>query len=104
MSYTRGEWIQEDDFIYALTHAGWRKGEEVFKNRFFASIQVDKDAPKEEAIANARLISAAPDLLEQLQESTNMLIRIVESQDWGAIEDQIKDNQQAIEKALGSQS
>lgn len=53
--------------------------------------------------ANARLISASPELLEELSESTDMLERILESKDWGAIEEQIRDNRAAIAKATGEQ-
>jgi hypothetical protein len=61
--YTPGPWKREGANVYALQHHGWRKGEEQFCNRFFAQV-MDSHTPKNELEANARLISAAPELLE----------------------------------------
>jgi hypothetical protein len=65
--FTNGPWLREGTTVYALMHAGWKKGVEQFKNRFYCSVQHDKDCSEEEAEANARLIAAAPDLLEALE-------------------------------------
>ncbi len=51
--------------------------------------------------ANARLISAAPDLLDALKEAADMLARIATGQDWGAIEQMEQDARAAIAKAEG---
>lgn len=61
--HTPGPWLRIDLTIYALMTAGWRRGVEQFKNRFTIHVQRDRDCPKEEAEANARLCEAAPDLL-----------------------------------------
>lgn len=72
--HTPGPWIAEGRTIYALMHNGWKKGVEQFKNRFYATVYFDSECPEEEAEANARLMAAAPDLLDALQE----MIAIVE--------------------------
>lgn len=54
-------WLRAGHTVYALMHAGWRKGEELFKNRFSVQVQHDRECPVEEAEAVARLIRAAPD-------------------------------------------
>ncbi len=56
--YTPGPWLideKEATFVYALNDEGW--------NRFSAHVQ-DAHTPADELEANARLISAVPDLLE----------------------------------------
>lgn len=58
--HTPGPWFRDGKTVYALMHAGWRKGVELFKNRFYASVQRDAECSEEEAEANARLIAAAP--------------------------------------------
>lgn len=56
--HTPGPWLLEDRTVYALNERG--------QNRFSASVQ-DAHAPAYELIANARLMSAAPDLLDALE-------------------------------------
>jgi len=63
-AHTPGPWLMVSNTVYSLTHAGWRKGVEQFKNRFHAYVQADKECPDDEHTANVRLIAAAPDLLE----------------------------------------
>ena len=72
--HTPGPWKLEERSIYALQHAGWRKGEEQFENRFYASVQAGRGTPTEELEANARLIAAAPELLHELEH----LVRLME--------------------------
>lgn len=69
--FTQGPWLITECTVYALMHAGYKKGIEQFKNRFYCHIQRDKDCSLEEALANARLIAAAPDLLEALDSWLN---------------------------------
>jgi hypothetical protein len=71
--YTPSPWLSDGLTIYALMHSGWKKGVEQFKNRFYCSVQRDKDCSLEEAAANAKLIAAAPDLLEALELSMKWL-------------------------------
>lgn len=57
-------------FVYALHHAGdYTKGEPRLVNRFSAAISphLNQGGTMEEARANARLIKAAPRLLEALK-------------------------------------
>lgn len=64
--HTPGPWFSTDRTIYALMHDGWTRGVERQKNRFYAAVQYDKECSEEEAVANARLIASAPDLIEAL--------------------------------------
>ena len=66
--HTPGPWLRDGRTVYALQHGGWRKGEELLVNRFFTHIQRVPDCTDEEAEANARLIAAAPELLEALKD------------------------------------
>lgn len=43
MKHTPGPWLRDGNMIYSLMHAGWRKGEELFKNRFHAYVQADRE-------------------------------------------------------------
>lgn len=65
--YTPAPWFVEGTTVYALEHYGWKKGEEQFCNRFTASVQRGQKENKDELLANAQLISSAPELLEALQ-------------------------------------
>lgn len=66
--HTPGPWLVEGRTVYALIHSGWKKGVQQFKNRFYASVQLDHEAPDVEAEANARLIAAAPELFYALRQ------------------------------------
>ncbi len=72
-SFTPGPWLREGRTVYALMHAGWRHGEEQFKNRFYFNVQADRECPVEEAEANAQLIAAAPELLDALKYARRFL-------------------------------
>ena len=68
MSYTKEKWeIVEDDsaFVYALNEIGTN----IFSLKVQAGQRPGKHRPEVEAecVANARLIAAAPDLLEALK-------------------------------------
>lgn len=65
--HTPGPWEKDGLTVYALMHAGWHKGVEQFKNRFFCGVQGDVECSTRELDANARLIAAAPDLLAALK-------------------------------------
>jgi hypothetical protein len=65
--HTPGPWVRIGTTVYALMHDGWKRGFEQFKNRFTVQVQRDRECSEEEAEANARLIAAAPDLLEALR-------------------------------------
>lgn len=56
---TPGEWLHTDRTVYALQHAGWRKGVEQFENRFYCGIQHGRGTPEIELEANAAYIAAA---------------------------------------------
>lgn len=42
------EWKRDGNTIYTLMHAGWRKGEEQFKNRIAFSVYADAEVSAEE--------------------------------------------------------
>jgi hypothetical protein len=65
--HTPGPWLREGNTIYALMHHGWRKGVEQMRNRFTTFVQKDREISDKELEANARLICAAPELLEALK-------------------------------------
>lgn len=67
--FTPGPWLRTDGdtMVYALEHDGYRRGEEAFRNRFHASIYLDRRADRSEGIANAALIAAAPELYTALE-------------------------------------
>jgi hypothetical protein len=62
--HTPGPWLQVTHTAYALQQVGWRKGEPEMGNRFTAHVQGASGTTSEELAANARLIAAAPELLE----------------------------------------
>lgn len=68
MSYTKLEWHRENATVYALEveRENVITGKSIMRNRFSALVQGYIE--KEELEANARLMAAAPDLLEALQE------------------------------------
>lgn len=72
--HTPGPWLRDGNTIYALMHDGWRKGVELFRNRFFAQVHSDVSCDAEEAIANASLMSAAPDMWKALKLAQERLI------------------------------
>jgi len=68
MAHTPGPWLIQNTTVYALMHDSYKKDVEQFRNRFYASVQKDRECTEEEATANARLIAAAPELLEFAKE------------------------------------
>ena len=71
ISYTRGPWLLDNMTVYALDETG-------SCNRFSAQVQwgfkhhsqgdkIDERTSEDELTANARLIAAAPELLEALE-------------------------------------
>jgi hypothetical protein len=71
--HTPGPWARIGTTVYALMHDGWKRGVEQFKNRFTVQVQRDRECSEEEAEANARLIAAAPDLLEALEQAVTSM-------------------------------
>lgn len=59
-------WLFTNKTVYALMPDGFRARVEQFKNRFWLTVQADRDVPEEEIEANVRLIAAAPDMLAEL--------------------------------------
>ena len=64
VAHTPGPWLRAGRTVYALMHAGWRKGAEQFKNRITITVQHDHECSEAEAEACAYLVEASPDLLE----------------------------------------
>lgn len=62
-----GKWIRVGRLVYALQHAGYRRGVEQFENRFSASVQPGRGVSEAEAERVAALMHAAPELLEALR-------------------------------------
>lgn len=66
--HTPGPWLQEGNWVYAegdpIRLSG---GKEIRPNAFTLSVSPGPDRTREEAEANARLIAAAPELLEALE-------------------------------------
>lgn len=60
-------WLRDGRTVYEAEHAGWRYGEEQFRNRWSAHVQLGPDTSEEEGEQVAHLIAAAPDLLEALK-------------------------------------
>lgn len=103
VKHTPSPWLRDGNTIYALMHAGWRKGEELFKNRFHAYVQSDRDCPDGERDANARLIAAAPELLEALQGMIDLAKQMDDVSDEGGNLDKRFDAAiAAIAKATGA--
>ena len=96
--HTEGPWLREGNTVYALMHFRWFKGVEQFKNRFWASVYKDKDVSEEEREANARLIAAAPELLEALNEAKQQITALCSA---GDVPDSVN---AAISKAEGEAS
>ena len=64
MKHTQEKWIRDGKFIYALIQDGWDKGKPQMVNKFWLSVDGHKNITAEEIEANAKLIAAAPELLE----------------------------------------
>lgn len=56
--HTPGPWMLDGLTVYALNDKGWN---------IFASLVQDPNTPRSELLANARLMRAAPDMLEALE-------------------------------------
>lgn len=64
--HTQGPWFSEGATVYALVSDGFKRGVEQFRNSFWCLVQ-GVGRSDEELEANARLIAAAPELLEALE-------------------------------------
>lgn len=73
-NFTPGPWEVDGQTVYALESAGFYRGLERFQNRFDAQVQSPRASLRSELEANARLMAAAPDLLEALEETRKDLV------------------------------
>jgi hypothetical protein len=95
MNYTtKAQWQHEGTTVYALEFDSWNRGKEVMCNRFSAHVQGYRDTPQAELEANARLMAAAPELLEALQIVLNKQYYSILPSEWDKA-------RAAIKKALG---
>jgi hypothetical protein len=60
-------WLREDRTVYALQHAGFRKGIEQFQNRWSFHVQGGPGSTPGELVAVARAAAAAPALIDALR-------------------------------------
>ena len=67
-AHTPGPWLLDGHTVYALMHAGWRRGEEVLTNRAWASVQFHRDVSDQEAAATLSMLVAAEDMLTALKQ------------------------------------
>lgn len=108
--HTPGPWLADGRTIYALTHYGWRKGVEQLANRFSAHVALGHECDSEEAEANARLIAAAPCLLDALKRLNSATRRYMEERpesdaEWASDEPSVLSIvDAAIAKATGGES
>lgn len=103
--HTSGPWCVEDPMDFELTIV--EAGKETHEWRFIASCSLpegddDQDFTSGEVQANARLIAAAPELLEALQAMTHGLPDLLESIGYSDEEDMIGKALAAIAKATGA--
>lgn len=89
--HTQGPWLVEGRTVYALNDDGY--------NRFSALVQ-DAHTPGDELEANARLIAAAPELLEALEGVTDMAADMIPSMGFAGLA-LIEAARAAIAKARG---
>lgn len=87
--YTSGPWTRDGLLVYALYQISAKQG--AWNNRFTAQIEYRQGCsgtgeiygcPIEEAQANARLIAAAPDLLEALERCEQILAFFTDEGNW----------------------
>lgn len=98
-NFTPGPWEVDGNTVYALESAGWHRGVERMQNRFSALVQSPRTSSSE-LEANARLIAAAPDLLEALEMARSELAGLPHS--LGYEFTHIPKIDAAIAKALGA--
>lgn len=53
--------------VYALEHAGWKRGDELVRNRWSFHVQAGPETTEKECEVIAALAQSAPDLLEALK-------------------------------------
>jgi len=93
-----GTWLRKGRTVYALESAGWRKGEEQFRNRWSFHVQGGPAATLEEVEEVARTAQAAPAMKLALQEAASSLANVAALHD-SAYADGIK---RRIEAALAA--
>lgn len=109
LKHSKGEWLRDGKTVYSLHQRGWSNGKPLMVNRFYLSVYPDisVENAEEEAEANAKLIAAAPDLLEAIQSALSISdlwtyfgAVLEEHKDEAAVLDDMKKKfEKAIEKA-----
>ncbi|WP_316371238.1 hypothetical protein [Enterobacter cloacae] len=89
---TKQEWVRDGRMVYAL------QGDE---NRFYAAFYPGRCCSPDEALANAKLARAAPDLLNELKKLREYVINVcdVDEEDCHS-EHPLMSSRAAISKAL----
>lgn len=92
--FTPGPWKAE------LT----KRGQAIWAGSYLVAIVGQCSSRPEHAQNDAALIASAPEMLEALIEMVELVKRIIQKEDWGAIEEYHDEALAVIEKALGSEA
>jgi len=101
------KWLRDGHTIYSLMHAGWRKSEEQFKNRFYFHVYADAEvgeAEKQEATAKIHEAVANYDAVcaqnAELLAALKIALPYVESFDGDNADRQTKANAATVRAAI----